>query len=134
MNVTKPIIDWDPAPGCLLVKVLKREELAALYSKAGGNNLSLPDRAGKVSDSVGVGCVIKAGSVSMAQVKDEIFAPADLVTLEMIDAARAAASFDVEVGDYVAFMPYSDLIIEIDGTKYSILQYTSIRAVRKATV
>lgn len=136
----EPNIDWDPAPGYLLCKQLKREEVAALYNRSGGSNLSLPDKVGKVSDSVGVGLVVKAGAPDI----DSILKSLDLAektklpkTAEAMNAV--AAKYNVPktflpkatVGDYVAWMPFTDQIIEIDGAKFSLVGYDKIRAVRK---
>ena len=127
---TTPIIDWDPASGFLLCKPLKREELARLYNRDAGS-LQLPDRMGKVSDSVGAGQVVKLGGRSVEDKKLEheyhtmLKAGSAKVTIMpgMLD--------QIKVGDYVAWMPYTDQLIEIDGVKYSLVGYDKIRAVRK---
>jgi co-chaperonin GroES (HSP10) len=133
-------VDWDPTPGFILVKVLKREEVATLYDRAGGSNLSLPDSAGKVSDSVGVGRVVKNGTPS----REELLQHIEIVKFsaehkeskglaDLVEPMRTSTAdwLKYKPGDYVAFMPYTDLIIEIDGTKYSLLPYSAIRGVRK---
>ncbi len=122
---TKPIIDWEPAPGSVLVKPVKREELAALYNR-GGSNLSLPDKVGKVSDSVGVGRVIKLGAP--ARVLDA----SEAISQQEAQQLYHASQLGLQVGDYIAYMPYTDLLIEIDGVKYALVEYKNIRAVRKA--
>ena len=127
----QPIIDWDPAPGYLLCKPLKREELAALYDRAGGSNLSLPDKVGKVSDSVGAGIVIKLGPV--ASTADGWQFPVD-VKISNTDPNQQftdAMPIGLQPGDYIAWMPFTDQLIEIDGVKYSLVGYDKIRAVRK---
>lgn len=121
-KTTEPIIDWEPAPGYVLCKPMKREEMAALYNRAGGSNLSLPDRVGKVSDSVGTGRIVKAGPVSLEYAK----------LIKELDITMATMhSMQPKPGDYIAWMPYTDQLIEIDGQKYSLVGYDKIRAVRK---
>lgn len=130
----KLIIDFNPTPGHLLIKPLKREEVAALYNRGKSSNLSLPDNVGKVSDSVGIGRVIKLGWVdidltvklSKINVAESIVSVADRK-----EAVKNYTLADLAVGDYVAHMPYTDLIIEIDGVKYSLLPYDKVWAVRK---
>lgn len=111
----QPIIDWEPAPGFVLIKPVTREEMAALYNRNGASSLSLPDKVGKVSDSVGVGKVVLRGKLAYD------------ANVPMAETAGAM----VEDGDYIAFMPYTDLRIEIDGVKYALVEYNKIRAVRK---
>lgn len=127
----EPVIDWNPAPGYVLCKSLRREEVAAIYNKPSNKpGLSLPDNVGKVSDSVGIGRVIKAAPPTVD----------DALKIEKYHAAATKAEKDkalsmfkhgIEVGDYVAFMPFTDALIEIDGVKYSLVGYDKIRAVRK---
>jgi hypothetical protein len=124
----KPIIDWEPAPGFLLCKALKREELAALYNRGTAGKLGLPDRVGKVSDSVGAGQVIATGDIL----------PADVIEwLDMLkklgEPERPHYYTKTKPGDYVAWMPFTDQIIEIDGAKYSLVGYDKIRAGRKGS-
>jgi co-chaperonin GroES (HSP10) len=138
-SVVSPVIDWEPAPGFLLCKALKREELAALYGRGGAGKLGLPDKVGKVSDSVGVGQVIKLGGYSM-EVLLKAAQVADL-SKDAISKKLGQKAYDrvmsqhvedqVKPGDYIAWMPYTDQIIEIDGAKYSLVGYDKIRAVRK---
>lgn len=123
----EPLIDWDPTPGFLLCKALKREELNALYNRSGAGALSLPDRVGKVSDSVGAGQVIKLGPPELRIIDGTNKSKAE------IDAELQRTTLGLEPGDYVAWMPFTDLIIEIDGAKYSLIGYDKIRAVRKGT-
>lgn len=129
-KAVEPIVDWEPTPGHLLIKPLKREEVASeLYGKDSKNSLSLPDNMGKISDSVGVGRVIKMAypSAETVKVANEAM-PADLeLALPML---HKWVHKGLEVGDYVAFMPYTDLLIEIDGAKYSLIEYSRIRGVR----
>lgn len=140
----QPVVDWDPTPGFVLIKTLKREEVAEqLYGKkTAGPTLSLPDKMGKISDSVGVGRVIKVGMpdrdellehIEIIKFEASIKEKGDSVGSDLVEPLRAnnASWLHYKVGDYVSFMPYTDLIIEIDGAKYSILPYSAIRGVRK---
>ena len=105
--------DWKPAPGFVLCLPKKREDLQT--SKSG---LSMPDSVGKVSDSVGVGEVVLTGPAIDNDGKK----------LWQFDDA----GFELNPGDLVAWMPYTDTIIEIDTKKYSLVPYDKIRAVRRA--
>ncbi len=127
----EPIVDWEPAPGVLLCKPLKREELAALYNRKNEKSLFMPDKVGKVSDSVGVGQIIEMGGMSVADMKlqheyDELLkSGGSKVTI------LPHPFWKLKVGDYIAWMPFTDQLIEIDGTKYSLVGYNQIRASRK---
>lgn len=120
-----PNIDWKPQPGYMLVTKLTREQVAELYNR-GHNNLSLPDNVGKVSDSLGVGCVEMTSAMLPA------------TEIEWVDMLRKIDEKErphyytaIKPGDYVAFMPYTDALMEIDGKKYSVLPYDKVWAVRK---
>jgi hypothetical protein len=135
-KVTAPIIDWEPAPGYLLCKALKREELAALYNRGTAGKLGLPDKVGKVSDSVGVGQVVKPGGLDAKALlmgrKLDIDANGQQIGTQAAENVESAAMiYLVRPGDYIAWMPFTDMIIEIDGQKYSLVGYDKIRAVRK---
>lgn len=136
-----PIIDWDPTPGYVLCKEVKREELAELYNQqvVGKSQLSLPDNMGRVSDGVAIGQVIKLGGYSM-----EVLLQAAKVahlSKDAINKHLGQQAYDrvmgqniedkVKIGDYVAYMPFTDVIIEIDGQKYRLVEYSKIRSVRK---
>jgi hypothetical protein len=123
-KATDPIIDWEPAPGYLLCKALKREELAALYNRGTAGKLGLPDKVGKVSDSVGAGRVIKCGLVRTIDGQPEWH------LTQVTEGSNFGKPLGL-VGDYIAWMPFTDQIIEIDGQKYSLVGYDKIRAVRK---
>jgi co-chaperonin GroES (HSP10) len=128
---TTPIIDWKPAPGFLLCKALKREEVAALYGRGTAGKLGLPDKVGKVSDSVGVGQIIEMGGMAIADMKlqyeyNELLKKGNPKTVIL-----PHPFWKLKVGDYIAWMPYTDQIIEIDGQKYSLVGYEKIRAARE---
>lgn len=113
---------WTPAPGFVLCRPVKREELQ------GGNKtgLMMPDKVGKVSDNVGVGEVVLCGPPAL-----------DIDASHIETQAERAKFFDkhthgVGLGDLVAFMPYTDAIIEINIKKYTLVPYDKIRAIRRA--
>ena len=109
--------DWKPAPGFVLCLPKKREDLQT--SKSG---LSMPDSVGKVSDSVGVGEVVKCGKIRTTFYNNQ-------------DKANNITEWSgekLEPGDLIAWMPYTDTIIQIDTKKYSLVPYDKIRAVRRA--
>ncbi len=121
----QPNIDWEPAPGVLLCKPLKREELAALYNRKNEKPLFMPDKVGKVSDSVGVGQVLRLGPGKPENIDATGKSKAE------IDQELKAGQLGLKPGDYVAWMPFTDQLIEIDGQKYSLVGYNQIRAIRK---
>lgn len=117
----KPDIDWQPAPGFILCRPVEREELQNT------SGLALPDSVGKVSDSVGVGEVIKTS----------LLLPKDII--EWLDMLKGLGEpekphhyTDIKPGDLIAWMPFTDSIIEINLKKYSLVGYDKVRAVRKA--
>lgn len=132
-------IAWNPAPGYVLCRVVKREEL-----QKNTGNLELPDNVGKVSDSVGVGEVLKAGGYDHEALKLSVEV-AKLIgkdTLAKINETVKASGQrhpfgnnihdQIKPGDLIAWMPFTDQLIEIDLVKYSLVGYDKIRAVRKA--
>lgn len=124
----QPIIDFEPMPGYILIKSLKREEVAELYNRGGKSNLSLPDSVGKVSDSVGVGYVKAVGDFGL-EIKKKLL---DTYGDDYEKSEEYKRLMAIEPSTYIAHMPYTDLIIEIDGQKYSLLPYDKVWAVRKA--
>lgn len=136
----EPIIDWTPAPGYVLCTIMDRKEVAELYDRkiVGKTQLSMPDKMGRASDSVGVGQIIEKGQPDRAELLDliklidysakELKDSSDMMTA--LSGAKASW-LQYNVGDYIAFLPYTDQIIEIDGVKYSLVGYDKIRAVRK---
>lgn len=115
-------IDWEPAPGVILCRPIKREEM----QDTGG--LKLPDSVGKQSDNVGVGEVIKCGPKG----PNEIRLLADVAKISAAGIKIEHADLTTcEPGDLVAWMPYTDQLIEIDMVKYSLVGYANVRAVRK---
>lgn len=106
---------WEPVPGFVLCKQKKREDLQT--SKSG---IALPDSAGKVADSVGVGEVILVGTPKTGYYKGEKYAEPDWL------------GGPLKPGDLVAWMPFTDSLIEINLKKYSLVPYDKIRAVKKA--
>lgn len=128
----QPTLDWNPTPGHLLCKPLKREEVAELYKKQSARvSLSMPDNMGRVTDSVAVGQVIKMGppAIEKALHIDEVYG--ETKTPDAKQNALTMFEFGIQPGDYVAYMPFTDVIIEIDGAKYHLVEYEKIRAVRK---
>lgn len=111
-------IAWEPAPGYVLCRPVKREEL----QKSSG--LELPDSAGKVSDAVGVGEVIECGDPTYADLIEADKAAELTINVKSIWSR-------ISPGDLIAFMPYTDKLLEIDLKKYSVVAYKQIMAVRK---
>lgn len=107
--------EFEPAPGFLIGRPVKREELQS----QGG--LSLPSSVGKVSDSVALAEVLKVGAVR--KVDGEYEYP----TSGMLDHP------DLEVGDIVGYMPYTDKLLEIDLENYAVVAYKQIMLIKRAS-
>lgn len=119
--MAKNDIDWEPQIGVLLCRTVKREEM-----QGEDNGFALPDQVGKKSDSVGVGEVIKTSNMH----PDHVNAWMDM--LKKIGEPEKPHPFtDIKPGDFVAWMPYTDQLIEIGMETYSLVGYANIRAVRK---
>ncbi len=110
-------LDFEPATGYVIARPITREDL----NKSSGSSLQMPDSIGKVSDSVGVAEVIKCGPV------EQTF---DAEGMTMAEVAERLKS-PVEVGDLIAFMPYTDKILEVGMTKYSVVAYKQIMAYKR---
>ena len=108
-------IDWEPAPGYVLIRPLDREDMDRRLPKK--STLEMPDDMQKVSDHTGIGEVIKCGDIRMDN---------DEKRVDWLGPVLRA-------GDLVAFMPYTDKMLEIDMRKYSLVGYRQIMSVlRKA--
>lgn len=106
---------------------MTREELAEQST-----SLSLPDNAGKEADSVGIAKVIAIG----AQPLDPFVAAALLGKPEEYskeDRSNIARDYriNVEVGDLIAYTPFTDAVIMEGYTKYNLVAYRDIRAYSK---
>lgn len=119
-------IDWEPAPGYVLCRPVDREELQTM----GKSSLVMTDDVGKVSDHVGVGEVLKVGGPGATELK--------FIKLSRELKAAGPSALDPVVklgnlqhGDLVAFMPYTDKLLEVDMSKYSLVRYDQIMAVLK---
>lgn len=97
---------FKPAPGYILAKPMTREELH-------NSSLALPQSAKDGNDSVGVAKVIECGAV------------------RTIDDNKEWLGEDLAVGDLIAYMPYTDVIIMEGFDKLSIVPYKQIVATRK---
>ena len=107
--------EFHPAPGFILGKPLTREEVSNTKT-----TLKLTDAAGKEKDSVGIARVIELGWPRTGYYKGSQYQGPDWLGEKL------------EVGDLVAYMPYTDVII-LDGyEKRNIIPYEKIVATAKA--
>lgn len=126
MTMTKTKVEYDldgwiPIPGFVLCRAIKREELQKSDSK-----LTLPDRVGKVSDSVGVGEVIATSLMLPNAVVEWL----DMLN-KLGEPEKPHFYTDIKPGDLIAWMPFVDMVIEIKLKKYSLVPYDKVRAIRK---
>lgn len=129
-QATGPI--FKPAPGYIIGKPLKREELA---QRQGG--LALPDSVGKEKDSVGVAEVLLVGEPDLATVAAvsgvlERVAAAGDELLDGIVKQLKVSSPEVRVGDLVAYIPFTDAIIMEGFEKRNVIAYKNVVAVARA--
>lgn len=132
MSNQKPKIDWEPAPGYVLIKPLDREELNR--SLPGSSTLKMPDDMEKVSDHTGVGEVVKTGCVGPAEVafmRDVFEMMGSVPKGSKVVGDVEDLKFDINPGDLIAFMPYTDKLLEIGIEQYSLVGYRQIMGVLK---
>ena len=105
---------FHPVPGYVLARPLEKEELQQ-------SSLSMPGSAKDKTDSVGIAEVIECGTN-----RTEI-----TVTGHEVAEWRGEP---LAVGDHIAYMPFTDVLIDTENFKKHVLvAYTSIRAVKKGT-
>ena len=102
-----PTPSFRPSPGYCMVKPLSKSEVS-------DTSFALPDTAKDTLDSLGVGRIISLGAVRNKDGEPEYSEP-------------------LNIGDVVAYMPFQDVILEEQFTKFSLVAYTSIRAVKEQT-
>ena len=94
---------FHPAPGYILGRPVTREEISKSTNK-----LLMPDAVGKLKDSVGIAEVLELGD----KLKD------DSVTIEL------------KPGDLIAYIPFTDAIIEEGSVKHNLVPYKNVMAIR----
>lgn len=112
-------LSWEPAAGYVIARPLKREEMNT------GTTLVMADSTGKMSDSVGVGEVILCGTPDQEEVK---------LLLELEERGIKTDEtkyYKLKPGDLIAWMPYTDKLLEQDLVKYSVVAYKQIMAIKK---
>lgn len=100
------VVDFKPAPGYILGRPVSREELSQSTTA-----LALPDQVGKLKDSVGIAEVLLLGKL-----KDD-------------DPA-----ITLKPGDLVAYIPFTDAVIEQGYHKRNVIPYRNVMAISTSSI